>query len=166
MVHPRALRTVIGIRNVFFILLEIKQRLRFNHCHLVRISRERMDVQFGLSCLEVNIAEWLQPADFQLGKFYEHASVSGESLKVYMALLIQTSVHLLDLKIGHVAYTSAQCALVSSGAAELKTLNQTSMRQHLVGSAYNFAQADIARKHTDNVSTPRNPDKCLVFLGF
>ncbi|GAI57742.1 unnamed protein product, partial [marine sediment metagenome] len=46
------------------LLLKVEQRLRLNHRYLVRVSREGMDVQFSLSCLEVNIAERLQTPDF------------------------------------------------------------------------------------------------------
>jgi len=66
-----------------------------------------VDVQFGLSGLKVNVAERLELADFQFREFYEHAPISRETFKVGMALPIQIRTHLLDLKIGHIIYTSA-----------------------------------------------------------
>jgi hypothetical protein len=81
--------------------------LGFYHCYLIRISSKRVDVQFAASSLEVNIAERLESADFQFREFYKHAPISRETLKVSMALPIQTGTHLLDLKIGHVTYPSA-----------------------------------------------------------
>ena len=81
--------------------------MSLNHCYLVRISRERMDVQFAASSLEVNIAERLKPADFQFREFYKDTPIPREALKVGMALPIQIGAHLLDLKIGHVAYPPA-----------------------------------------------------------
>ncbi|GAI66958.1 unnamed protein product, partial [marine sediment metagenome] len=109
-----------------------------------------MDVQFSLSGLKVNIAERLELSDFQLREFYEHAPISRETLKVVMALSIQIRTHLLDLKIGHIIYTSAQSAFMGPWASELKTLNQTSRGQHLAGCAYDLSKADIADKDADD----------------
>ena len=47
-----------------------------------------MEMQFGLPGFKVNIAEWLELADFQFGELHKYASVSSESLKVAMALTI------------------------------------------------------------------------------
>jgi hypothetical protein len=124
-----------------------------------------VDVQLGASCLEVNIAERLQPADFQFGEFYKQAAISRESLEVIVALQIQIGTHLLDLKIGHITYPAAQGAFMTARAAELKTLNQTPMREHLAGRAYNFTQTRIIGKNAGNVSASGNPDNRLVFLG-
>ena len=81
--------------------------MSLNHCYLVRISRERMDVQFAATSLEVNITERLESADFQFREFYKDAPILREALKVSMALPIQIGTHLLDLKIGHVTYPPA-----------------------------------------------------------
>jgi hypothetical protein len=124
-----------------------------------------MYVQFAASSLEVNIAERLESADFQFREFYKHAPISREALKVGMALPIQTGTHLLDLKIGHVTYPSAQRALMSPWAGELKTLYQASRRQHLAWWAHNLGKARIIGKNTDNVSTACNPDNRLVLLS-
>ncbi len=124
-----------------------------------------MDVQFGSSCLEVNIAERLQPADFQFRKFYKQAAIPRKSLEVGVALQIQIRTHLIDLKICHITYPAAQGAFVTARASELETLNQTSMRKHLAGRAYNFTEACIIGKNTDNMSAARNPDNRLVFFG-
>ncbi len=136
-----------------------------NHCYLVRISGERVDVQFSLSGLEVNIAERLELADFQFREFYEHAPISRESLKVGMALPIQIRTHLLDLKVGHITYPSAQGAFMSPWAAELKTLNQASSWEHLAGRANNLSKADIIGKDADNMSASGNPNNRLVLVG-
>jgi len=95
-----------------------------------------MDMQFTSPCLEVNITKWLQSAYFQLGEFDKYAPISGKVFKVEMALTIQIGAHLLDLKISHIAYPTAQCALMRPWTPELKTLNQTLLRQHLPGRAY------------------------------
>ncbi len=124
-----------------------------------------MDVQFAAPSLEVNIAERLESADFQFREFYKHAPIPREALKVSMALPIQIRTHLLDLKIGHVAYPPSQSALMSPWAGELKTLYQASRGQHLAGRAYNLSEARISGKNTDNVSAACNPDNGLVLFG-
>jgi len=139
--------------------------LGLNHCYLVRISGEGVDVQLGLSGLEVNIAERLELTDFQLREFHEQASISRESLKVGMASPIQIRTHPLDLKIGHIIYTSAQSAFMGPWAAELETLNQTSRWQHLAGHANNLSKADIIGKDADNMSASGNPNNRLVLFG-
>lgn len=124
-----------------------------------------MDVQFSLSGLKVNIAKRLELSDFLLREFYEHAPISRETLKVAMALAIQIRTHLLDLKIGHIIYTSAQSAFMGPWASELKTLNQTSRGQHLAGCAYDLNKTDIADKDADDMSASGNPDNRLVLFG-
>ena len=84
-----------------------------------------MEMQFALSGLEVNIAKRLQLANLQFGEVYEHTSISRETLQVAVALAVQIRTHLLDLKISHIIYPSAQCAFVGTRTPELKTLNQT-----------------------------------------
>jgi hypothetical protein len=83
-------------------------------------------MQFSPSGFEIDVAERLEIADFQLREFDEHAAVSGEALEVRMALLVQVGTHLFDLEIGHVTYAPAQSAFVSSWAAELKAFEQSS----------------------------------------
>ena len=122
-------------------------------------------MQFGSSCLKVNKAERLQSADLQFGEFYKQAAISCEPLEVIVALQIQIRTHLLDLKIGHIAYAAAQGAFVAARPLELKTLNQASVRKHLAGRADNFAQASIISKNSDDVGAPCNPDNSLVFLA-
>ena len=78
---------------------------------------------------------------------------------------VRFGAHLLDLKIGHIIYSLAQSAFVRAGAPELKTLNQSAMREHLTGRAYNLTEAHVPGKHADNMSAPCNPDKRLVFRG-
>ncbi len=136
-----------------------------NHCYLVRISSEGVNVQFSLSGLEINIAEGLELTDFQLREFYKHASISRETLKVGMALTIQTGTHLLNLKIRHITYTSAQSAFMGPGATELKTFNQSSRWEHLAGYAYHLGKADVTGKDADNMGASCNPDNRLVLFG-
>lgn len=124
-----------------------------------------MDVQFGSPRLEVNIAERLQSAGLQGGEFDKYTAISGETLKVDVALPIQAGAHLLDLKISHITYTPAQSAFVWVWAAELKALNQAALRQHLSGYAHNLTEAYIAGKYTDNVCAAGNPDERLIFVG-
>jgi len=139
--------------------------LGLNHCYLVRISSKRVNVQLRLSGLEINIAERLEVTDFQLREFYKHASISRETLKVGMALPIQTGTHLLYLKIGHITYTSAQSAFMSPWAPELKTFYQTSRWEHLARYAYNLGKADITGKDADNMGASCNPDNGLVLFS-
>jgi hypothetical protein len=148
-----------------YILLKIEQRLCLNHCDLVGESGKGMDVQFAASGLEINVAERLQIIDFQVREFNEHAAISRKPLKVDMALAIQIGTHLLDLKIGHVAYSPAQSAFMGPRAAELETFDQTSMWKQLAGRAYDLAQARILGKHANNVGAAGNPDKSLVLVG-
>ncbi len=136
-----------------------------NHCYLVRISGEGVNVQFSLSGLEINIAEGLELTDFQLREFYKHASISREALKIGMALPIQTGTHLLNLKIGHITYTSAQSAFMGPWAPELKPFDQSSRWEHLAGDAYNLGKADVTGKDADNMGASCNPDNGLVLFG-
>jgi len=89
-----------------------------------------------------------------------------KSLKVGMALPIQIGAHLFDLKIRHIAHPSAQSALVRAWAAELKSLNQTTLGQHLTRYAYDLTEADITGKYADNMSAACHPDKGLIFIRF
>ena len=146
-------------------LMQIEQRLGLNHRHLVGISSERVDVQFIPSCLKVNVAERLQTLSFLLRVFDKYAATSRETLKVDVALTIQIRAHPLDLKIGHIIQPAAQSTFVRLRSTELKTLNQTSLRQRLTRSAYNLTQDYIAGKDAHNMSTAGNPDKRLIFLG-
>ena len=148
------------------LLLKVEQRLRLNHRYLVRVSRESVDVQFSLSCLEVNIAERLQTLDFQTCEFDKHTPFSSKPLKVEMTLTIQIGTHLLNLKIGHIVHSSAQGAFMRPWTAKSKTLNQTSSWKHLPRRAYNFAQGHFARVHAYNMRAACNPDISFVFAGF
>ena len=47
-----------------------------------------MDVQFGSSGLEINIAERLELAHFQFREFYENSTIPGKTLKVAVAMTI------------------------------------------------------------------------------
>ena len=124
-----------------------------------------MYVQLASSCLEVNIAERLQSSTFQTGKFNKHTSVSCKALQIGMALTIQICAHFLYLKIGHIAYLSAHGAFMGSRAAELKTLYQTSRREHLAGCAYDLAKTGITGEDANNIGTAGNPDYRLVLFG-
>jgi hypothetical protein len=125
-----------------------------------------MNLQFILPRLEIDIAERLQAAYFQGGIFYEYAAVPREPLQVRVALFIKIGAHLLDLKIGHIAYAPAQCAFVRTRAAELKTLDKTPLRQRLVGTADHFAQTySVEVKNRDNMSASGNPYLGLVLDG-
>ena len=88
-----------------------------------------MDVQFAAPRLEVDIAEWLQPLDLVFRELHEHTAIASEPLQVRVALPIQIGAHLLHLKIGHVAHTPAQRALMRPRTAELKPLHQPPMRK-------------------------------------
>ncbi len=111
------------------ILPEVKQGLCLNHCHLVGICGEGMNMQLGASGLKINVAKRLQFTNFQLGEFDKHATVPSESLKINVALAIQIRAHLFDLEVGHIADAAAQGALVTSRAAKLKTLYQATLRK-------------------------------------
>lgn len=47
----------------------------------------------------------------------------------------------------------------------MEPLNQTSLRQGLMGDTYHLTEANVTGEDTDHVSTARNPDKGLVFLS-
>ena len=125
-----------------------------------------MDVQLCSSGLEIHVAERRKVVDFQFRELNKHATVAGETFEIGIALPIQIGTHLLDLEVGHVAHSTAQSALVSSWAAELKPFDQAPGRQHLTGCADDFTKAHIADENADNMSTAGNPDGRLVFLGF
>jgi len=112
-------------------LLKIKQRLGPDHCYLVRIAGEGVDVQLTSSGLEVDITERLKSSDLQIRKLDEHPPISGEAFKVGVTLQIDTGAHFLDLEIGHIVYPPAQSAFVSSWSVELKAFDESSLRQHL-----------------------------------
>jgi len=82
-----------------------------------------------------------------------------------MALLVQIGTHFLDLKIGHVTYTPAQSAFMSSRAAELKAFEQSTRGQHLPGSADDLGKADVAGENTDDVCASGYPDDRFVFFS-
>jgi len=124
-----------------------------------------MDVKFGPSCLEVNIAERLKPVYLKLRKLNENAPIPREPLKVDMALPIQIGAHLLDLEIGHIAYAPAQRALMAPRAPKLKTLNQSSVRKKLARSADNLGQKSVIGKNAHHMCAARHPDCCLVPVG-
>ena len=124
-----------------------------------------MDVQLVSSGLEIDVAERPELADLHLGEVDENATIACEAFEVGMALLVQIRAHLLYLKVGHVTYSPAQGAFMSPRAAELKTFEQSSRRQHLAGSAYDFGKADVTGKNTDNVGASCNPDDRFVFIG-
>ena len=157
--------SVCRLRSYVFGLLKVKQRLRLNHRNLLRVSRERVNMQFASAGLEVYIAERLQTPVAGCLKLHKYSSIASKSLKVGMTLLIQVRIHLLNLKIGHITQTSAQRAFVRTRAAELKPLNQPSLRQQLPRRTYNLAQAYRPGKHADHVCASRHPDKSLILLG-
>lgn len=125
---------------------------------------ESVDVQLGSSCLEIDIAERLKPADFLLGEFNKDAAVLGESLDVGMALAIEIATHLLDLEIGHIAHALAQRALMTSRASELKSLDQPAMREHLARRAYDFRKTGVAGKNAYDMRAACDPDDSFVFF--
>ena len=86
---------------------KIKQRLRFYHCHLVRISGECMNMKLVSPGLEINITEWLKSTDFQLRILDKYTSIPRKAFEVFVALLVQIRTHLLDLKIRHVTNFAA-----------------------------------------------------------
>ena len=125
-----------------------------------------MNVKLTSSGLEINIAKWLKTADFRVGKLNKDTAITSKPLKVGMALLIQTRVHFFDLKIRHIVHAPAQCAFMSSGAAELKTFDKTARWKHLAWAAHNFGKTHITGKYTDYMSAAGYPDKCFVFVAF
>jgi len=89
------------------ILLKIEKRLGFNHSDLVRIGSEGVNVQFGLSCLVVDIAERLKAIDFKGRKLYEDTAIAGELFEVDVTLPVEVGAHFFNLEIGHVAKATA-----------------------------------------------------------
>ena len=123
-----------------------------------------MDVQLRSSGLEVDVAEGLKVADFHLGELDEDAAISRESLEVGVALPIEVGAHFLNLKIGHITYPGAQCALVGPGPAELESLYQAPVGEHLARGADDLAETDIVGEDADNVGAAGNPDKGFVLI--
>ena len=70
--------------------MEIKQRLRLDHCQLVGIGLKCVNMQLAFPCLEINIAEWDQAVVLLVWKLNEHPPVLSEILEVDMRLLIET----------------------------------------------------------------------------
>lgn len=109
--------------------MEVEEGLGFDHCDLVGERMESVNVDFVAAGFEIDIAERLQAAG---GKFRErdkHAAIACESVQVQMALAVEISTHFLDLKIGHIAQSTAQGAFVGSLAAELESLDKTASGQ-------------------------------------
>ena len=123
-----------------------------------------MYMQFGSSCLEIDVAERLELAYFQFREFYEDAPVSRVAFEIGMTLPVQIRTHFLDLEIGHVTYAPAQSAFMSSRAAELEAFEQSAGRQHLAGSAYDFGEADVAGKNADDMCASCYPDDRFIFF--
>jgi hypothetical protein len=124
-----------------------------------------MDVEFGLSGLEIEVAEGLEAADLEFREFHEDAAITREAFEVEMALLIEVGTHLLDLEIGHIADTLAQGAFVRAWAAELETLDKAPLRQELAGGADDLGEAYVARIHGDDMGTACDPDYGFVLVG-
>ena len=124
-----------------------------------------MDVEFATPRFKINVAEGLKIVDLQVGEFDKYATIPSKAFEVLVALPIQIGTHLLNLKIGHITYTSAQSAFMSPGATELKTFNQSSRWEHLAGYAYNLGKADVTGKDADNMRASCNPDNRLVLFG-
>ena len=108
------------------ILLEVEEGLGFYHCDLVGVGGEGVYVQLGSPCFEVDVAEWLEVADLDVGEGDEDSAVAGETFEVLVALLIEVGAHLFDLEVGHIADAPAERTLVGSWAAELESLDKAS----------------------------------------
>ena len=148
------------------LLLEVEQRLRFYNRYLVGIRGESVNVKLGFSRLEIDVAEWLQAVYLKLGEPDEYAAVAAESLKVGEALPIHICAETFNLEVGHIADVFAERAFVRAGAVELKTLNQSSLRQHLGWRADDLGKGYVARESAHNVGAARDPNERLVLIAF
>jgi hypothetical protein len=147
-------------------LVEVEERLRFNHRDLIGIGGERVDVQLCFSRFEIDVAEGLQPVNLKLGEPDENAAVPAEPFEVGEALFVESGVETLDLKIGHIADAPAEGAFVRAWAAELESLDETSFGKGLSRGADNLGKARVIGENADNVGAAGNPDEGLVFFGF
>ena len=123
-------------------------------------------MQLAPAGFEVDVAEGLQSGDFHFRETDEYAAVAGESLQIYMALTVEIRAHPLNLEIGHITHSAAERTLVRTWPAEVKSLDKTSLRKHLAGSADDLTQTNVRGEYTDDVRAAGYPDERLVFVGF
>ena len=147
-------------------LLEVEDRLRFNHRNLVGIGRESMDMQLGFTGLEINVTEGLESVDYKLGEPDKHAAVTPESFEVGKALPVYAGTEAFDLKISHIADAFAESAFVRAGAAKLEPLDKPAFGQRLCGGAYDLGKSNIPGEYADDMRASRDPYQGLVFFGF
>ena len=119
--------------------IEIEERLRLDYRHLVRIRRERMNMEFTSSCFEVHIAERLKAVRLGFRERHEHAAIAGKFFKIGMALAIEVRTHLLYLEVGHIAKAPTYRALMRIRTTELKMFYQATVREHLSWRGDDFA---------------------------
>jgi hypothetical protein len=144
--------------------VEIKQRLRFDYCYLIRVRVERMNMELAFAGFKIYVTERLKSADGLIRKFHEHAAIACEPFKVGMALPVEIRTHLFDLEISHVAHAPAEGALVAPLASELESFDKASLRQGLVGRVDQFCQAHILREDACDVRTVGDPDNGLILF--
>ena len=131
--------------------MHIEQGLCFYDCYLVGVCVKCVNMQFIPSCLEVDIAERLKAADSKFREFDEYAAIAGKSFKVDMALTVEVWTHFFDLEIRHIAKALGKSAFMISLAGESESFNQTTTRQKLCGSTYEFRETKVICEDTYHV---------------
>ena len=121
-----------------------------------------VNVQFFSPGLKVDVAERLESAYSQLGEFYEKTAAASKFFQVALALAIKIRAHLFNLKICHIIQAACDGAFVIFLAEELKPLDKSATRKHLVGSVYQFGKAEIFNKNAHNVAAAGRPDSSFV----
>ena len=147
-----------------FLLVEVYQRLGFDYCHLIRVGVEGVDVKFVPSCLEIDVAKRLEPVYRQFGEPYENAAIACEAFEVDVTFAVEICAHFLDLKIGHVTESATKGAFVVPVAAELESLDESSLGKHLSRNADQLCKTKIAGEDAHHMRTAGNPDNCFVLF--
>jgi len=87
--------------------LKAYEGLRFDYCQVFRECVERVDVHFGFSCFEVDVAERLQRIGIIVWKLYEQSPVAAKAFEIDIALSVEVLAHFFDLEVCHVAKPAA-----------------------------------------------------------
>jgi len=146
--------------------VQIKEGLRFDHCHLIRERVKGVDMDFVAAGLKINVAERLEAPCRKFREGDKHSPISRKPMQVQMTLPVEIDAHFLNLEIGHIAQSPAEGAFMGSLAAELKPFNKAAPGQQLAAGADEFRQAHVAGKDAHNVRASRRPDQQFILFGF
>ena len=122
-------------------------------------------MQFGLSCLVVDVAERLEAVNFKGRELNEDTAISSELFEVDVTLPVEVCAHFFNLEIGHIAKSAAECALMGARSTEAEPFDESSLREHLAGGAYDFCETYVLSMYTCDVCAACNPDVRLVLVS-